>query len=240
MKTKIILITALILLSVIYGNSQEEFSGDKMQVVGKAIIESVPENIQIHIPVRMIDSSFVICADKLAVKLKNLQKELENTGIKTDHIKTLDFSVKENFVYKERERKREGYVGTANMQITDIYSSKLLGNTLEVLKQIEMPYSIGFELSDRQRENLTESAIQKAVQDAKNKAGLLALASGVELKRITRIAYDYGHIDYDLTTMIEKEKKDDVFYNMGNDLKLSPKEVKIEKKVIIEWQVVNR
>ncbi|MGV8091760.1 MAG: SIMPL domain-containing protein [Mangrovibacterium sp.] len=239
MKTKIILITTLILLPVFYSSSQE-FSGDKMQVVGKAIIESVPENIQIRIPVKMVDSSFVICSDKLVVKLKNLQKELENIGIKTDHIKTLNFSVNENFVYKEKERKREGYVGTANMQITDIYSSKLLGNTLEVLKQIEMPYSIGFDLSDRQRENLTESAIQKAVQDAKNKAGLLALASGVELKRITRIAYDYGHIDYDLTTMIEKEREEDVFYNMGNDLKLSPKEVKIEKKVIIEWQVQSK
>jgi uncharacterized protein YggE len=238
MRKQYFFIFFFILLSTIC-KSQE--SDDKLQVVGKAIIEAIPENIQIDIPFKVIDSTINSCTDNLIYKLTFIQNQIKELGVKDNYIKTLDFSFGENYVYKDRERKQQGYIGTVRLQIIDKYTPNLVNEIIKIFKSNEMNYSISFKLSKEQKEKLSEIVIERAIQDAKNKAKTISTKANVSLDKITRINYDYSSYTREIIFADEEEEVEDMgLFSKIENLKLSPKEISIEKSILIEWKITDK
>lgn len=234
---KLFLITTLIVIQCTVTSKAQEIT-DKLQVAGKAIMTTIPENLVVDIPIQVLDSSYEPCVQTLIDKFNKLQNELVKIGVKKDLIKSENYFVDENYDFVDGKRIKEGFRGSINIQINDKYTPELLGIIIQVLNSNQTTYSINFRLSENQKEKLNELAIKKAISDAKAKAKTIAEESDVKLIRISKIEYDYGGFRDDLL-VIRGFEQDDTPPLKGSLLSFNAKEISIAKQIRIEWVIKN-
>lgn len=226
-----VFLAILLISETFYAQEQKE---DKIQVVGKASLNAIPENFVLEIIINEKDSLYALCSQNLIGKLNAIQNELKSIGINEKQIKTTKFSISENYKYVNNNNVKSGYVGEVGLQVIDLYTSALLGKVIKVLKNNQSIYKLDFKLSEAQKIKLNELAVKNAIENGNKTARLIAQTTGVELVKITRITHDYSRYGYDL--LVEEEYVPNSFLKEEN-LDLSPKEIAIEKSVFIEWSI---
>ena len=112
---------------------------------------------------------------------------------------------------------------------------------IETLKSEEFKfgYNISFKLSEKQKNEQLEKAINLAVEDAANKARIIAKAMNIELEEILEINFGYSSPSFELLTRAESKT---MMYNIQNDegglqLDLNPQLIEIRKSVGIIWEI---
>ena len=240
---KLILLVSILFLSW-YAYSQE-FSS--LIVEGKAIIKEVPENILITINLTSSNPDYATCSDNLTLASNKLQKDLIALGINSKTIKANKFSVQEeyDYNYQNGEKTKKGYQGLIELSIEDKFSNKILTTIMETMKKSDykFSYSVEFILSDLQRQNLVNYAIEKSVSDAKQKAEIIAKAAGIELIKIKSVTYPNEYRQYDFETdMFNRVRYSAPRIAMpgsgkpdSNGISINQEEIAIEKTVTIEW-----
>lgn len=233
-----LLITCLLVIAPMFSVFADNEITDRLQVVGKATLKAIPENFEVSIQLMEKDSFYASCTQKLFDTTHKLQADLGTIGINHEIVKTDNYSIDENFVYKNNQRIKEGYVGRMLMQISDTYTPETLGKIIEVLKSNQILFTIRFALSERQKEEMNELAIKKAVADAKAKAEILEKQAGIKVHQITKIIYDYSGFIHD--ELVQNRAEHEITHDIrGQANTFSPREISIEKKVFIEWFIVN-
>ena len=116
---------------------------------------------------------------------------------------------------------------------------------METMKKTDykFSYSVEFILSDSQRQNLVNYAIENSVSDAKQKAEIIARAAGLELIKIKSITYPNEYKQYDFEAdMFNRVKYRAPMIAMAtggepdsNGISINQEEIAIEKTVTIEW-----
>lgn len=207
-----------------------------IEVVGKATIKTIPEEVIFRIPLKIIDSSYVECSDMISRTLNNLKKDFITKGITEDKIITANYSISENIVYEGGKRKQHGFKANVTVLVSDIYSIDFVEKVLQSIEKYELSYAINFSMSLSQKEELTKIAITKAVEDAIRKAKVLTEASEVELGEIKNISYGKDvyraepiHNERMLSSRMEAVNSD--------SLVLSPKQTSLFKSVLIVWEI---
>lgn len=241
---KIILILSVIFLS--WNANSQEFSS--LVVEGKAIIKEIPENILITINLTASNPDYAACSDNLTQSSNKLQKDLIALGINSKTIKANRFNIQEeyNYNYQNGVKTKLGYQGIIKLTIEDKFSNKILTAIMETMKKTDYKfnYSVDFILSDNQRQNLVNFAIENSVADAKQKAEIIARAAGIELIKIKSITYPNEFKPYDFEADIYNRVKyrapmvaamaADGGIN-PNGISINQEEIAIEKTVTIEW-----
>ena len=235
--TKHLIVIALaIALSQLDCFSQEQ--REILQVVGKSSIKASPNNFVVSIPITVHDSLYVNCHNNLVSRLNGIYNELERIGIENEFIKTSEFSISDNTYVEKGKRIHVGYKGFVRLQISAAYSADKLGSIIKVIVLKNIPYSLSFELSKSQIEDLYEKAINNAIEDALRKAQIIAKASNIELDRIVKISYDNSTYRNDYLIIEEDFSANEVFAIVEDiNFTMSPKEIPIEKKVLVEWSI---
>lgn len=238
---KIALITIIFFLT--WKSYSQEFSS--LTVEGKAIIKEIPENILISISLTSSNPDYGVCSDNLINASNNLQKDLITQNINSKSIKANKFSVQEDYDYQTGQRIKKGYQGIIELTIEDKFSNQLLTTIMEIMKKAEYKfgYSVEFTLSDVQKQNLINYAIENSVSDAKQKAEIIAKSAGIELVKIKSITYPNEYKLYDF----EADMFNRVKYRApriaamalpsedNSGISVNQEEVAIEKTVTIEW-----
>ncbi len=207
-----------------------------LEVAGKATVKELPQEIVFRIPLKILDASYLGCSNRLAETLNDLKKDLSRNGIKETWIKTNNYRISENMVYKDGQRKQDGYMGMVNIAVDGNYSPELVNSVLKSISSLELNYSINFSMSEEQKQRLTKIAMVNAVDDAKQKALVLSEATGVKLVGIAKISYgiDAYRPEPFMTERILNSKEDGSF---ANDLSLSPPLTSLFKSVLIVWNI---
>ena len=192
---KIALVTVVFFLAA--KSYSQEFSS--LTVEGKAIIKEIPENILISISLTSTNPDYGECSDNLIKASNDLQKDLITRNINSKSIKANRFSVQEDYEYQSGERIKKGYQGVIELTIEDKFSNQMLNSIMEIMKKAEYKfgYSVEFTLSDLQKQNLINYAIENSVSDAKQKAEIIAKSSGIDLVKIKSITYPNEYKLYD-------------------------------------------
>ena len=158
MKKITYLLFLLVTTSLIAQNNQSS-----LQVAGKAIVKEIPKEIVFRIPLKIVDSSYVGCNDRMAYTLNELQKDLKKKGITEESIHTGNYSITENMVFEGGKRIQQGFKGSVNVMVSAIYSPELIQKVLESVSSFKLTYSINFSMSENQKQRLTEIAMVSAV-----------------------------------------------------------------------------
>ena len=207
-----------------------------LQVAGKATVKEIPKEIVFRIPLKIVDSSYVGCNDRMAYTLNELQKDLKKKGITEESIHTGNYSITENMVFEGGKRIQQGFKGSVNVMVSAIYSPELIQKVLESVSSFKLTYSINFSMSENQKQRLTEIAMVSAVEDAKQKALILAEAANVQLGSILKISYgiDQYRPEPMLSERIMSNQADEL---NQNELNLSPPLTSLVKSVLIVWEI---
>lgn len=217
-------------------NLQAQNHERTIKVVGQAIIQVTPEQTKFKIPLKIIDPSYLGCSNSLSKTLNKLQSDLLRQGISEDDVHTAHFSISENMVYEDGKRVQKGYIGSVTVMVSDTYSKEFVQKVLESVDKLELSYAIDFSLTSEQRDALSKVAIKKAVEDAKEKATVLAEASEVELGKISIISYDErSFMPGPLTP--QRMEMSNADFKSSNELNLNPPLTSLSKTVTIVWQI---
>jgi uncharacterized protein YggE len=231
MKKITYLLFLLVTASLVAQNNQAS-----LQVAGKAIVKEMPREIVFRIPLKIVDSSYISCNDRMVYTLNELQKDLKKKGIAEESIQTGNYSITENMVFEGGKRVQQGFQGSVNVLLSASYSPQLIQKVLESVSSFKLNYTINFSMSEEQKQRLTEIAMVSAVEDAKQKAMILAKAANVQLGSILKISYgiDQYRTEPMLSERIMSSQADEM---VQNELNLSPSMTSLFKSVLIVWEI---
>ena len=232
MKKYFVLLVTLFIVAIGYAQPNAK----TIQVVGKESVSALPEEFSFSVPLEIKDAEYDQCYQKLVAKVDAVSSDLKKVGFGSNQVKVQNLAVRENYVWEQNKRVLQGYIGSVSVTINGTYTSQELNKVLKVLKQNECLYSLFFNLSDAQREQLRKDAIAAAVADAQSNAEQLALSAKVKLGSIIRMVYNDG------MPMIDELMPRNIMLGKGleqssADMNLSPQEIAIEKYVNIDYYI---
>jgi len=207
-----------------------------LKVRGEASVKTVPELMEVNIPLEVKESSYTGTSDALTATYSNLEKSLTQAGIPEKEIQTFGFNIRENYRYENRERIQDGYVGSMNITVEIPYTEENMASVMNTLKMEEFNfgYNLNFTLSEEQKKALLEQVIKEAIADGKLKARLLSESLEVRLISLDEINFGFSESVPDVfqPKMRMAEASSD-----AGVLDLNPREMEIRKEVGLVWKV---
>ena len=217
-----------------------------IRVTGTGSLKLKPDTTRLNITVR---GNFMEYADTLsnsAEDTRALRDALIPLGFAGDQLKTTSFNVDTRYEgyndgngnYRERF---VGYEFIHTLKLEFPSDNELLGKTLYALAHspITPEFRISYTVADK--ESAKNELIAKAVEDAKQKAALLAEASGVALGDIQSINYSMNEPDFEVRAMNGMFKaamkfggcEEDCAYGMD----INPEDIRVDDTVTIVWHI---
>lgn len=214
-------------------------------VEGVAILKEIPKDIFVLITVKSKSEDYSECQDMLLKRMEIVKSSILKQNISKDLLKMTEISINENKEYIDGRQEKIGFFGTITLTIETLFSPEFANKLLTALKIELVEYNIKFKLSEDQKTKLRHDAIVLAVEDAKEKAILLANSSNIKLDKINSISYlDDGYVFNQDRDIVREEilPAQEVFMMVegpGNSTSIdfNPKEIGIYKSVQIEWKI---
>ncbi len=207
-----------------------------IQVEGQARVSAIPKIVNVRIPVESHALEYQACVSKLTAKYNHLEKALEKAGYDKKSLKNSGLSVNERYTYNGQKRIKDGYTGSMNIQIELEFSNEAMNDIIEILSapEFDFGFSLSYQLSEKQKDELSSLALQEAVSDARMKAAVMAEAIDKDLGRVILMNYNTGSgspmpIRYD--SMMKAES------GAVQDVSLNPTEIEISRSVILHYEI---
>jgi uncharacterized protein len=250
MKTLLIAVGGLMILSLPvkgqFGTVQAK--DNTLLVKGTAILKQMPEIIYASVNVKAESQNYADCQNKLMAKMERTRASLLKHEISSDLIKTNGITINEKQEYIGGRMTKTGYAGTISLTVESQYSPELAKKLLAAFTSdsLVLNYSIAFRLSEKQKSLLRQLAITQAVDDAKEKASVIAASSRIKLVRLNSITYLDDETAFVRENDIVREEirtAPEAFVTIrGNEpdspnIDFNPKEIGIVKSVRIEWTI---
>ncbi len=224
----------LVCFFTLTAHAQEKTS--VIEVTGMSTAEELPQELSVNIPLIVIDTTYLSCSNRLNKLLTELKKDLESRGIEGNDFSTGNYSISENFEFKQGERKRAGFKGQVNLTLKKQYEPGLVDGFLQAAEKFSLQYTVRFLLSEEQKEKLSATALVQAVNDAKQKAQVLADAAGVQLGSVSEISYGEFQGRPGPLTEVVRMSADGAGMD-SNGLKLYPGPISVNQTVRIVWRI---
>lgn len=204
-----------------------------IRVQGYGSAESFPDLVIIKFELESTSYDYTDCAMELAQKVATLQKDLAAVDIKSEGLKTLEFSISPKFEWVKGSHVFTGYSARQRLRVEFAYNKELLNKVLTKLACSASNSRFNIEFSVKEFEFFRRKAIEKAVETAKENAAILAEAADVRLGQIMNISYGWDEVriisNSDCNYVAEADS--------SVALDINPEEVKAQESVVIEWEI---
>lgn len=169
-----------------------QFPKAALKITGTGEMRVAPDLAVVNMTVKATDMDFNKAVQKLNEKTSQLHKKLLAAGFTREEIKTSQLNVQENGQWRDGNYIDSGFVATQSIELRFKRDQQRMGKLMDAFsekKGAEALFHFGFTLSDQARQQAEEELIRKAIQDSRNKASVIAKASGVKLGKIRNIVY---------------------------------------------------
>jgi uncharacterized protein len=169
----------LILSTTAFGQEKEKTT---LNVTGVARVTVKPDLGVLNISVSEIKPKMGDAIKELGDKSNYYNELLKKMGFQENDIKTTNFAVSKNRIYKNNESIDSGYVASQNIRLEFIYEQKTLQKIVSEFSKSEKEIDFGFdfELSEQLKQKVQSQIIDFAVKDGYEKANGIAKASGLD------------------------------------------------------------
>ncbi len=208
-----------------------------LKVQGEGRVSATPELIVLGIKVSNKNLDYSSAIAGLNTRTEQVRAAIESAGLKRDDLKTTDFGVQSDYKQdKEYNRTFDGFVARHVVRISFAMEKQLTNNVFRSLSASGSgaEFEISFDVVDRKA--VKNRAIAAAVQNARERAEVLAQAAGVSLGKIVDISYGFAEVrissgrDYCLSSEAPPDFE-------GPDL--DPQDLTAEDNVTITWEIRN-
>ena len=239
---KIILSLAIVFFTL--GSFAQDKQGGLITVEGKSSVKLAPEDISFTVNFSVKDENYKQCAEMSVEKMDKVKKLFIKNGIDEELIKTNSFSIHEVQKYDPELRKSvfDGYEANIPVTIRTKKDYEKNDKIFELIKDnLQSSFSLNFALSEEQMETVKEKLIQLAVEDAKQKATVIAQSAEVDLGKIKSIQYGEPRMIGSFNTDMELMRAETM--PLMNAAKaditsvLSPDEIEMRTNIVIAWEI---
>ena len=183
--------TVAFLFITIISTAQTKDKTKTLEVVGSANMSIAPDVGVLNIHVNEIDMLFSESIKGLNKKSQDITNQLKKIGFDQSAIRTEDFDIRKNRVYRNRQTIDSGYVATQLIHLEFKNDQK---NITKLLNQFarsstEFNLNFNFKLSDSLKEKVQKQLIKLATQNAFNKAKLICEAAKIDIEKVSKISY---------------------------------------------------
>lgn len=210
-----------------------------IQVKGVGTIRIPPDTIEIAMNLVTRNKDYETTLLQSEQELILVREALQAIGIDKDQVKTTNFNI-----VREVENTRDtngnykqvfkGYVCTHSLLLKIAFNTNRLGQVINALgsSTVDVEFTIRFTVSDRQV--VINQLLVKAVEDARNKADVLAKASGVIVGDLETISYNWNDIEFYSPTSYQVDKRR---LATPMALEIVPEEIQQSDSVSIVWNI---
>lgn len=183
--------TLIFFLITFVSTAQNENASKTLEVVGSAKVAINPDIGVLNINVSHIDSTFSNSINGLNSKTEDINDQLTKIGFDQSAIRTNNFDVQKNRVYRNNKTIDSGYIAR---QLIHLEFKNNKDNIAKILNQFsgsntDFNLNFSFKLSDTLRESVQKQIIALATKDAFSKAKLITDASNTKVEDIRKINY---------------------------------------------------
>lgn len=158
-----------------------------IRVSGSGSSSAKATQVSLTLGVRTENASADVAVDENAERMTAVLDALEDLRIPEEDIKTVSYNVHPQYDYERRETTGYRVVNMVEVTVKDI---NIIGEVIDSTTQeggANQIQGIRFALSDEDIAALREDAYVKALQDAENKAGLIADTLDLEITGVSSV-----------------------------------------------------
>lgn len=220
--------------------AQSEKNVPSIQVVGVSRKMVTPDLAILIIEITNKNMNFAQTTVGLNDKTKDVSRQIMSAGFKENDIKTTDYQIRVNRIYRADSWIDSGYVASQSVRVEFKYSKETVSKILTTFSKSKTAFDLRFDfkLSEDLKTKVYDDLIKLAVNDAKAKARVLSESAGVKLKRITDInyggAYTAGFRENNEMMSYKARMTSDQAEPMAG---FTPNEVQLTDSVVIKWEI---
>ncbi|MBW3544611.1 MAG: SIMPL domain-containing protein [Bacteroidetes bacterium] len=163
-----------------------------LEVKGDGRLMVQPDQTIVLVQVQSSNSEAGRAVQVVTDRVEQLLRKLNDAGFRKDEIKTSQFFLSENNEWRDGNMIRNGYNASQTMEIKFGLDPRRMTRLTQVFADTQegVTFQFSFGLSDKLRQQTKEELIRKALQDAREKASVIARSANIRLGSIRKI--DYG------------------------------------------------
>jgi len=166
----------------------------KLSVQGKGHVVAEPDMVTVSFGVEVSAYDYEECLRTLNMKVEDLRQGITSSGLEKSQLKTRDFNVGVKSKLKNKEYVFGGYSASHRLHIELPMEKELLNRILRHVASGLSGARVNLSFSIRDKESLRKKALALAVQNAREKAEMLATAAGVKLGKLLQIDYGWSEV----------------------------------------------
>ena len=216
-----------------------------IRVTGKGQIKVKPDMTRITMSLEGTYPDYGEALRRSSQDTEHLKDLLSAFGFERSDLKTLNFSVDTEYEsYKDKGTYKQRFVGYKFhhlMKVEFFSDNERLGKVLYALANcpVKPEFRLSYTVSDP--EAAKNELLGKAIKDAKEKAGVLTQAAGVELKDIQSIDYSWGEINFEVQPMNRMIVADECMAALmaaeSYDMDIEPDDIEVSDTVTVIWEI---
>lgn len=214
-----------------------------IKVIGKGSVHIIPDVTRITVSIDRIYKDYETAYKKTTENNQWIGKILEFNKIKSDTAKTVHMDISEHThpIYDARDHvighEVDGYALDQRVRIDLGIDNVLLNNIVKGIGEFVdgATVSIGYTVKDSRPAEL--KMLERCVKDAKEKAEIMALASGGKLGACTSMNYGFGHVSI-FAEARNYHSCAEMAQSTPDSLDITPEDLAISDEVETEWELL--
>ena len=215
-----------------------------LRVTGKGKLSLRPDRTRITLT---LEGTFPVYEQTLKASAEDsdtLRKVLGKLDFAPEELKTLSFGVDSEYESYEDERHNYkqrfvGYKYTHTMKLEFDSDNERLGKVLYQLANADVQPQFRISYTVKDTESAKNALLADAVQDAKDKAAVLAKAADVKLGQISSIDYSFSDLRFETQPMrnVVFAKAARVEADAAYGMSIEPDDIEVEDTVTVVWEI---
>jgi uncharacterized protein YggE len=207
-------------------------------VVGQSKIEATPDQVRISLSINQQSMEYDEAVSTLNERTTKLVQVLLKQEFAKEDIKTTGFNAQPYYEYQNGKRQQKGFSASQNLEVLFAYDQDRLVKVVKELSKadVEPNLNMSFLLSDKKEATLKQELLEKAMDDAKTTAKVLAATQDKSLDGFAEIRYGAGQATpqpmYRADAMMMKAEMDE-----GNFGGFEAKSIPLREEVTVIWKV---
>ncbi len=209
---------------------------------GIAKLSLSPDLTVVSLSLRSTDKKYDAAMEKAGKQLKKLTDALKAVGFEETDIKTTNFNVNTEYesVPDEKGRYKQVFKGFGcyqNLKVEFPFDSGYLADVLSAIAESVSEPELNVQFTVKDKSKAGKELLKKAAEDAREKAEVLAEASGARLGTLLSIDYNLAEHNFRSPTVYTMEESCMKMARSCDAINITPDDIIISDSVTFVWEL---
>ncbi|NLV49175.1 MAG: SIMPL domain-containing protein [Clostridiales bacterium] len=208
--------------------------------IGKVSLR--PDYVVLSMALESRSMNYEEAMETAAESIELLNKALSGADFEKDAVKTTNFNVRTEYddeLHKDGSFKRvfKGYIVTHNLKAEFDFDSVRLSKTLSAVGSCPAHPQLNVAFTVKETAAVYEEVLRSAAENAGRKAEILCKASGVALKDLLSIDYNWGELNFYSGTRYNVAEDCLAAPMKARSIEIEPDDINISETAAFVWEI---